>query len=111
LVITMGSWGFRLRSSISIIQSSSRLLVLADFSGRRCLELRRRARLSLAACASISRTETAPTNVCTTGLRSGKESNTMDIVLHEISIREVAEGYVDNEEEGVIGYGGRLNIR
>ena len=35
----------------------------------------------------------------------------MNIELHEISIREVAEGYVDNEEEGVIGYGGRLNIR
>ena len=35
----------------------------------------------------------------------------MKIELHEIAIREVAENYVDNAEEGVIGYGGRLNIR
>jgi hypothetical protein len=35
----------------------------------------------------------------------------MKIELHEITIREVAEGYADNAEEGVIGYGGRLNIR
>jgi len=35
----------------------------------------------------------------------------MKIELHEITIREVAEGYVDNDEEGVIGYGGRLDIR
>lgn len=35
----------------------------------------------------------------------------MKIELHEIEIREVVEGYVDNAEEGVVGYGGRLNIR
>lgn len=35
----------------------------------------------------------------------------MKIELHEITIREVVEGYVDNAEEGVIGYGGRLDIR
>jgi len=35
----------------------------------------------------------------------------MNIELHEITVREVAEGYVDNSEEGVVGYGGRLNIR
>jgi hypothetical protein len=35
----------------------------------------------------------------------------MKIELHEISVREVAEKYVDNAEEGVVGYGGRLNIR
>lgn len=35
----------------------------------------------------------------------------MKIELHEITIREVAEGYIDNAEEGVVGYGGRLNIR
>ncbi|MDR2903877.1 MAG: DUF262 domain-containing protein [Clostridiales bacterium] len=35
----------------------------------------------------------------------------MNIELHEISIREVAEGYADNAEEGVTGYGGKLNIR
>jgi len=35
----------------------------------------------------------------------------MKIELHEITIREVAENYIDNAEEGVIGYGGRLNIR
>jgi hypothetical protein len=35
----------------------------------------------------------------------------MKIELHEISIREIAEKYIDNAEEGVIGYDGRLNIR
>ena len=35
----------------------------------------------------------------------------MKIELHEITVREVAENYIDNAEEGVIGYGGRLNIR
>ena len=35
----------------------------------------------------------------------------MKIELHEISIREVTQSYVDNAEEGVVGYGGRLNIR
>ena len=35
----------------------------------------------------------------------------MKIELHEITIREVAENYVDNAEEGVIGYNGKLNIR
>ncbi len=35
----------------------------------------------------------------------------MKIKLHEITVREVAEKYVDNNEEGVIGYNGKLNIR
>lgn len=35
----------------------------------------------------------------------------MKIELHEITVREVAEHYVDNAEEGVVGYHGRLNIR
>lgn len=35
----------------------------------------------------------------------------MIIELHEISVREVAEKYVDNAEEGVVGYNGKLNIR
>jgi len=35
----------------------------------------------------------------------------MKIELHEISIREVAEKYVDNAEEGVVGYNSKLNIR
>lgn len=35
----------------------------------------------------------------------------MKIELHEISVGEVAKNYVDNAEEGVIGYGGKLNIR
>lgn len=35
----------------------------------------------------------------------------MKIELHELTIREVARNYVDNAEEGVIGYGGLLNIR
>lgn len=35
----------------------------------------------------------------------------MKIELREITVREVAENYVDNDEEGVVGYNGRLNIR
>lgn len=35
----------------------------------------------------------------------------MDIKLHEISIEEIANGFVDNSEKGVVGYGGKLNIR
>ena len=35
----------------------------------------------------------------------------MNIELHEMAIRDIAEKYVDNNEEGVIGYNGKLNIR
>ncbi len=35
----------------------------------------------------------------------------MEIELKQISIREVAEGYVNNDEEGVVGYNGKWNIR
>lgn len=35
----------------------------------------------------------------------------MKIELHEISVCDVANGYVDSAENGVVGYGGRLNIR
>lgn len=35
----------------------------------------------------------------------------MKIELHEISIMDVVKGYEDNAENGVIGYGGNLNIR
>lgn len=35
----------------------------------------------------------------------------MKIELKEISIRDVVNGYVDNAEEGVVGYDGKLNIR
>jgi len=35
----------------------------------------------------------------------------MDIVLKEIPIRELTEGYKDNQENGVVGYSGKLNIR
>ncbi|MBR2381829.1 MAG: DUF262 domain-containing protein [Clostridia bacterium] len=35
----------------------------------------------------------------------------MKINLHEITIREVVAGYVDSSENGVVGYGGKLNIR
>lgn len=35
----------------------------------------------------------------------------MKIELKEITIRELSEGYEDNEEAGVIGYGGKLDIR
>ena len=35
----------------------------------------------------------------------------MEIKLHTIKIRELVEGFINNDEEGVIGYNGRLNIR
>lgn len=35
----------------------------------------------------------------------------MKIKLHEIPVREVVAGYVDSAEDGVVGYGGKLNIR
>ena len=35
----------------------------------------------------------------------------MEITMHEIPVREVVAGYIDNAEEGCHGYGGRLNIR
>ena len=35
----------------------------------------------------------------------------MKIELHQFTIGEVVEGYRDSDEEGVVGYGGRLNIR
>ena len=35
----------------------------------------------------------------------------MIIKLKEITVRELAEGYEDNAEGGVVGYGGKLDIR
>lgn len=35
----------------------------------------------------------------------------MNISLHEITVRELAADYVDNNENGVKGYGGKLDIR
>jgi len=35
----------------------------------------------------------------------------MDIKLHEISIRDLFNGYKDNQEEGVVAYGGLLDVR
>jgi hypothetical protein len=35
----------------------------------------------------------------------------MKVELKEISVRELTEGYRDNEEEGVVGYSGQLDIR
>ncbi len=35
----------------------------------------------------------------------------MEIKLKEIKVRDVVDGYVNNDEEGVVGYGGKLNIR
>ena len=35
----------------------------------------------------------------------------MEIDLKEITIKELFEGYKDSDEEGVVGYGGKLNIR
>ena len=35
----------------------------------------------------------------------------MKIELHQIKIKDVVDGYVNNDEEGVVGYHGQLNIR
>ena len=35
----------------------------------------------------------------------------MKIQLNEITIREVSNGYLNSDEEGVVGYGEKLNIR
>jgi hypothetical protein len=35
----------------------------------------------------------------------------MKIQLKELTIRELTNGYQDNEEQGVFGYGGKLDIR
>jgi len=35
----------------------------------------------------------------------------MNIELKEITIRELTEGFEDHEEKGVVGYGGKLDIR
>ena len=34
----------------------------------------------------------------------------MKIELHEIQIRDIVNGYLDSQENGVVGYGGKLNI-
>jgi hypothetical protein len=35
----------------------------------------------------------------------------MKIELHHIKVRDLINGYENSNEEGVIGYGGKLNIR
>lgn len=35
----------------------------------------------------------------------------MNIKLYEIPVRDVVKGYIDSAENGVVGYGGKLNIR
>ena len=35
----------------------------------------------------------------------------MKIELKEITVRELTNGYEDNEEGGVVGFGGKLDIR
>lgn len=35
----------------------------------------------------------------------------MNIELHKIKIADLVDGFTDNDEQGVTGYGGRLNIR
>lgn len=35
----------------------------------------------------------------------------MKIKLHEVPVRDVVDGYVDSAEDGVVGYGGKLDIR
>jgi hypothetical protein len=35
----------------------------------------------------------------------------MKIKLHEIPVRDVVNGYIDSDEDGIVGYAGRLNIR
>lgn len=35
----------------------------------------------------------------------------MNIELKKVTVRELTNGYQDNQEDGVIGYGGKLDIR
>ena len=35
----------------------------------------------------------------------------MKIELREITIKNLSNGYQDNAEQGVVGYGGKLDIR
>ncbi|MCL5016194.1 MAG: DUF262 domain-containing protein [Patescibacteria group bacterium] len=35
----------------------------------------------------------------------------MKIELHQIKVRDLVEGYINNDEEGVVGYHGKLDIR
>ena len=35
----------------------------------------------------------------------------MKIELKEITVRELTKSYQDNEENGVVGFGGKLDIR
>jgi len=35
----------------------------------------------------------------------------MKIELRELTIRQLSDGYADNAEAGVVGYGGKLDIR
>ena len=35
----------------------------------------------------------------------------MNIELKEITIKELSEGFEDNNENGVVGFGGKLDIR
>ena len=35
----------------------------------------------------------------------------MEVILKDITVRELVEDYQDNEENGVVGYGGKLDIR
>ena len=35
----------------------------------------------------------------------------MDIKLRDITVRELTDGYADNDEAGIVGYGGKLDIR
>ena len=35
----------------------------------------------------------------------------MQIELHQISVRDLCNGYINNNEEGVVRFGGKLNIR
>ena len=35
----------------------------------------------------------------------------MDVIFRSVTIRDLVEGYIDNREGGVVGYGERLDIR
>ncbi len=35
----------------------------------------------------------------------------MKIELHKITVHELVNGYVNSEDEGVVAYGGRLDVR
>lgn len=50
-------------------------------------------------------------NVCIAVFLSRKKINVIEIKFTEITIKDLFDGYENNDELGVKGYGGKLDIR